>query len=47
MANITSALDVTITHPLQAATRAGAAATPGHAMLSAGELAHVLSSNVT
>ena len=27
-----AALDVTITHPLQAATRAGAAATPGHAM---------------
>ena len=25
-------MDVTITHPLQAATRAGAAATPGHAM---------------
>ena len=27
-----AALDITITHPLQAATRAGAAATPGHAM---------------
>ena len=27
-----AALDVTVTHPLQAATRAGAAATPGHAM---------------
>ena len=27
-----AALDVTMTHPLQAATRAGAAATPGHAM---------------
>ena len=27
-----AALDVTVTHPLQDQTRAGAAATPGHAM---------------
>ena len=31
-AGLDAALDVTVTHPLQDATRAGAATTPGHAM---------------